>query len=159
MRRLIMVVLTIVIGLSLSPALAQDGKTAKCDPAAVIQQASQLKSTGDAKKDMALLTDLSKAISAANVVCNGYTFTGKGSKVLDPFDLPKGTYRMKLDWPSQDAMLAQLDSVGDDFCIGVTNDKKREERVTASNGCRAVIQINTLGQDEATWTVTLEPLK
>lgn len=93
MYRLIVVALLLIVVLPFSiQTRAQD--TPKCDSSAIIKAANGLKSSGDAKKDLPTLLKLADDIHAAEIACNGFTFTGKGVKVAGPFVLPKGFYKI-----------------------------------------------------------------
>ncbi len=135
---------------------AQD-KT-KCDLKGVAAKLIAFKLTDDAKKDMDALLKIQGDISAANVACNGLTFSGKGANVTDPFDIGKGTYRVRLQVKDSKALHASIESIGDKFCGASLLADKPADRLDARDGCRATLQIDTY-DEEAQWTVTLEPLK
>lgn len=159
--RFALLFIVMISALVASPRLsdAQADKP-KCDPATVIKKANELKASGDAKKDIEALTALTSDISAANIACNGFSWNGKGSKVYDPFDLPKGSYRMKLDWKGG-PLLATVEHIGETTCAGSVDNTTIENRFNASEDCRATLQVKIYSDnDKATdWTITLEPLK
>lgn len=152
-RAILLVALTILTLVGL-PAQAQD--KSKCDPAAVIQLANNLKSTKDTQEDIAALLKLQDQIIAANIACNGLTFTGKGSKVVRPFDLPAGTYLLSLQ--TEGMVNGSLKAMGNNSsaCYGNAMPSRAESRVD-SKGCRATIEV--MATDNVEWTITLEPLQ
>ena len=130
----------------------------KCDPAAVIKQAAALTSTGDTTKDMAALLKLQNDISAANIACNGMTFSGIGSKVVDPFVLSKGTFKVILDSALQSGVI-EIDGISPDHCAGGTLSGKHKETLVKvyDDDCKIAIEVNTFG-DTVSWAITFEPL-
>ena len=161
MKRLILfaiMTLTFVFSVNEPPTMAQ-AEQPKCDPAAVIKQAAALTSTGDTTKDMEALLKLQNDISAANIACNGMTFTGKGTKVLDPFVLPKGVYRVTLDFAAE-ASLVTFESIAPEYCITETplSDSTKQKIAHASEDCKMTIEVRAY-KDPSVWTITFEPLQ
>ena len=134
-----------------------------CQPASVIGHANALKSTGDIERDLTTLQNLAAEVSAQTIACHGLTFKGKGSLLSDPFNVAKGTYRVKLDWPSKTAFTGRLKQIDDSSCdVLVDYDPQGSSNLTErldSLGCRATLQVNTFEDTNTEWVITLEPLK
>jgi hypothetical protein len=153
----------ITVALAITPRLsdAQADKP-KCDPAAVIKKASALKSSGDVKKDMDALVKLQIDIATANIACNGMTFEGKGAKIIGPFDIPKGDYRVTLK--TNGFFSANL-KVRDGTCEGGTfgllfnifsgGANSGTEALITSEGCKAIIETSNVTES---WKLTIEPI-
>src|SRR5262245_13110638 len=133
-------ILILVVSSSVS-SRAQD-KT-KCNAADVLSMASSLKSSGDDKKDMDALIKLSQDISAANIACNGFTWSGKGAVVTDPFNIPKGNYRMKLVLDNTEKPFqGQIEGIGDSKCYESVANDKLVSRLDALSECRATLTVD-----------------
>jgi hypothetical protein len=164
MRRLtFLAVLLAILFLSaivLPPVAAQNDKP-PCDPGAVIKKAAALTASGDATKDLAALLALQADISAANVACAGMTFKGTDSKVLTPFVLPKGKYKVSLTWPTTDSFLVDISAISPDYCaIGVLNNTKKETIVTSRDDkCKVAIEVSAFGDSTSQWVIAFEPLQ
>jgi hypothetical protein len=160
----LLVVLTVLaLATFAAPTIAQENKSA-CDPGAVIRKANGLTTKGDNKADMEALMKLAADIQAQNVSCSGYTFTGKSSKLIGPFELPKGNYKTTLT--TRNRFTARL-SVLNGQCQGSSNSASYysmsagealngAEAVIRSEGCRLVIETSDV---RAPWTLTIEPLE
>lgn len=165
MRKLIVlliVVVSVFIAVRSTSALAQTAP--KCDTAAVFTQANALKSTGDAKKDIATLLKLSAAIDAQNIACNGFTFSAKVRKVFPSFELPKGVYKMTA--ATNGFIILDLNPLsgecgeGQYFDTSIFNESAspnaKYEALIYSNGCKAII---TTDNTSAPYVITIEPLE
>lgn len=150
------VILTLL--LPRSPAIsAQATPVATCDPAGLIAQLSGLKATNKSSVDLHTLDDIANQISSQRIACSGLTFSGTGSKVLDPFTLPAGNYRVKL-FASDNLSLVTIKALGEGNCSGALSKNINEAVVSADVDCRATISTMALNKI-AEWTVTFEPLK
>ncbi len=137
-------------------------KNPDCKPAALIEKAAKLTSSKDDKKDLDALLKLAADISAQNIACNGLKFSGSGNKLLGPFDLPEGTW--KLTVTTKGYFIAKAKTISgecdDDtissflFMSGQASDGAGE--VVESKGCRLTIAISNIS---APWTLTFEPLE
>lgn len=164
MRKFLLVLATLVFSIILisgsHPSIAQ-GPTATpskdCKPADLIASLKDLKSSGDAAKDMAALLKIQDQISDQSVACSGLTFSGTGSKVIGPFDLAKGAYRFKVV-KGLEFFTAELKGIPDDLCVlGMVSSQKAEDQAS-SEGCRVTLAVDTMGSS-GDWEFTLEPLK
>lgn len=155
--KFLLLILCVFVSL-LIPVEAPGAKGA-CAASDVIKEAAKLKSSGDDAKDLVALQLLAKRISAANITCNGYVFEGKGSKVFDPFDLPKGTYRIVLSGSDISLVTVTLEGLGGEYCSGVVAGMMSESAVETS-GCRAVLAVTAVSMGvEPSWKITFESLK
>src|SRR5437016_1046715 len=112
MKRLIIlaVLLTTVLPFSVR---AQSTPPAPCDISTILKAASTFKG-----KDMDALLQLDSDIQAAYAACNGLSFKGTGVKVLPPFTIPKGFY--KVTAKSKGYLIVNLHSLdGSDCAAGV----------------------------------------
>lgn len=143
--------------------LAQD-KTA-CDLKPLAAKLAAFKLAGDDKKDMEALLKIQGDISAANVACNGLTFSGKGNKVLSPFVLPKGLY--KVTATTKGFFILDVQSVaGSDCKAGVKEnlfnffkgqgDDGSETSLNIENDCRIIL---TTSNATDTWKLTFESIQ
>lgn len=151
MRRTIGLLTLVCLLIASTPAQSQD--KAACDLAPAFRSAQSLKPTGDTDKDVAALMALQDAITAAHIVCKGLTFSGQGSQVLRPFDLPAGMYKMVL---AKGDVNVSLVKVSGDNCTATVTGTLLETTVL-TKGCRATLK--SLAIDRQEWTVTLEPLQ
>lgn len=159
MRRSIIFLVTLLVLVSAIPAAAQRSKPG-CIPANAIKRAQAMKSSKDDAKDMAALNLFAEQISSLNIACNGLTFSGEGSKVLNPFDLPKGKYRMKIQGSNLVYTTVRIENATEALCFGLLGMGVSEGAIDASNDCRAILSVeSTAALGETSWTVTLEPLK
>lgn len=157
MNKLILAVLAILLAFILIAAPTAQAATDKCDPAPVLAVAQALKSTGNAKVDLGKLNSLKAQIIALETACSGFAWSGTGSLLSDPFDLPKGSYRVELK--STDAS-AELKSVADDDCrqiflanvTGAVKQLRIDQKV-----CRYTLEISYA--DNVKWEVAITPLK
>lgn len=156
MRLRVGLIITLLMLGAAGQGLAQQEAT--CDLPAVFKAASDLKSTGDDKTDMAALLTLRDQISAANIACAGLTFEGVGAAVLDPFNLPPGSYRLRLKVVGDALVVASVTSIGDAFCPGSLSNSSAESLLEAPDGCRAVLSVTSF-EPQTAWTVTFEPLR
>src|SRR5690242_20483932 len=78
-----------------SQATAQTDRP-KCDPGAVIKTANSMKVTGNSKTDLEALMKLEVSIHAANIACNGMTWSGNSAKLIGPFELASGVYKVSV---------------------------------------------------------------
>jgi hypothetical protein len=167
MRTILTLLLVIVIiALASTPrhSEAQADKP-KCDIAAVIAKAAALKTTGDAKKDLVALNALSAEISAQNAICNGYIFTGKGEKVLTPFILPKGLWKV-IGKSNGYLMLKARSMEGSDCKAGAEDLVLNLDTEQAKEGGETVLDIEatcrlllSISNTSTTWTITFEPIE
>jgi hypothetical protein len=165
MRRVVFVImLALVVSTCIHPTRAQDAKPV-CDPAAVIKKAAALAATGDPAKDMDALLALRDVISAANVACTGYTFKGKGEKIVPPFTLTKAFYKVTAN--TDGFLIVDIRSMeGSDCKAGVKHNLFILDDTQAKLGaettldmtvdCRAILEVSNTRTD---WTITFEPLK
>ncbi|GAB4544230.1 MAG: hypothetical protein OHK0023_00720 [Anaerolineae bacterium] len=144
------------------PAHAQPDNP-DCDPASLIAELTNVKSTGDKTQDLAALKALSERISAQTVACEGYSFAGEGDKVFGPFTFPDNTtYRVKISTKASISVVA-IPMEGECGFLGFVmaefnlqpEPRTFEDVFEAKQGCRATIKVVGVGSD---WTVTLEPM-
>lgn len=162
MRKAVILLAFVLLVLSgLSIPVAAQGPTPTpnpdCKPADVITRAAALKSTGDNKQDMDALIKLAADIETANIACNGFSWSGTGAMVTDPFILPKGAYRMKLTVSDKTApFLGSIQGVGDSHCYESVAEDKLVAKLDVLSDCHASLVVDSSSGD---WTITLEPLK
>jgi hypothetical protein len=163
-KALLLLVLLALILPSSQPIAAQTAKPG-CDPAALLAAMSALKSSGDNTKDWQTLQAISAAISNMNVICNGLVFKGKGNKVLDPFILPAGTYRLTVK--TKQAFIASgrtMEGAGSECApnkeftmlneVNLEGDKIIDSStVVPTSNCRILITTSNSSDD---WTLTFE---
>jgi hypothetical protein len=153
---------------SATPTVAQDSKTA-CDPASIIKKANALTAKGDSKADMEALQKLADDIHAQSIACNGLTFTGNNSKLIGPFDLPKGNFKAILTTRARfTGRLSAItgtcmttrstNSSGAATLFSVTGSDalNGSEAIIRSEGCHAVIETDGV---RAAYKLTIEPLE
>lgn len=177
-RLFVGIVLLLVITVALAtPAIAQDKKPV-CAPADVIKQLATLKSTGDNAKDIAVLLKLDKQIQAQSIACNGMTFTGTAKKIVGPFDIAEGQYRVTAT--TWDYMFsAKVSYAGDTACVGdsfmadqlftmaMNGDNIYGAKVVATyeallntQTCRMIIEVDAVStMGSKPWTLTIEPIE
>ena len=142
-----LVLVSLLVVVLSTPAQAQDKP--KCTPATVVQSANGLKTSGNDKTDMDSLLKLAHDIDAMNRVCNGLGFSGKGPKLIGPFDLREGVYRTNLS--TAGPFVAVLRVISGSCYAGELNETtlytlnageglNGAEALIVSNGCRLVIQ-------------------
>lgn len=144
------------------PAYAQPDNP-DCDPASLIAELTNVKSTGDKTQDLAALKTLSERISAQTIACEGYSFAGEADKVFGPFTFPDNTtYRVKISTKASISVVA-VPMEGDCGFLGFVmaefnlqpEPRTFEDVFEAKRGCRATIKVVGVGSD---WTVTMEPM-
>jgi hypothetical protein len=167
MKRVALVLFLIlsVISLVPHPSAAQTDKP-KCDLTGVSKQVAAFKPSGDAKADLAALLKVRDAISQANVDCNGWTFSAKtGSKLIGPFILPKGVYKITATTTGYLIVrVQQVDPECDQYKTdyGIVNVAKGEANdgaesiETFENTCKIFLQPDNVS---APWTLTIEPVQ
>jgi hypothetical protein len=159
-----LLVVVLIVAASIPPVAAQGDKPA-CNPAAVIQQAAAMKSTGDQAQDLAALATLQADISAASVACTGYVFKGTGAKVVGPITLTQGVYKIVatahgsisvVDLAVEGGACKAGDSVEIIHEFAIDKDIQAEglERISSAS-CRLLFQVKGDGD----WTITFEPIK
>jgi hypothetical protein len=158
----VILLLSVLLLLPSSTERAQSNKPT-CDPASVIAQAKSLKSSKDKTKDMASLLAFAKQIDAANIACNGLKFSGNVAKLLGPFDLAQGSWRVTLTTNGYfigDLKVLSGACTNDTFPLmfdlfqGQAN--SGAEALIQSDGCRATIATSNI---TAPWTITIEPIE
>lgn len=163
MKKLAILVLLLI--LVPVPMSAQSSKP-DCKPGDVIATANALKATGDNAKDMDALIKLSQDISAANIACGGFRFSGSKPKILGPIDLPKGLFMVSLKtdgWGSAEGKVldGQCGNEGDSVTafglnwLNATTPGLIAEYL-ASKGCKMTIEISLV---TTPWELTIEPVK
>ncbi len=163
-RFLIAIVLLASALVAPNPSVAQDKP--KCDPAAVIKMANALKSGGNSEADMTALIKLQTAISEANIACNGMKFSGNSAKLIGPFDLPAGIYRVTVTTTShffaELKVLSGKCDTGHGFdtillvVVNIDGTKRSDEAILQSEGCNLVIKTSDILKP---WQLTIEPLQ
>ena len=153
---------------SATPTVAQDSKTA-CDPASIIKKANALTAKGDNKADMDALQKLADDIHAQGIACNGLTFTGTNSKIIGPFDLPKGNFKATLT--SRGRFTGRLNAItgtcrttrspsatGASTLFSATNGEASagSDAIIMSEGCHAIIETDGV---RSAYKLTIEPLE
>jgi hypothetical protein len=133
----------------------------KCDPTVVIKAANSLKTSGDNQKDIAALIKFREQITAADIACSGLTFKGtKVAKIIGPFDLPTGTYKVTATTPGY--LIIHVRTVsGNCEQVSLYNLSSGEattgsETLYESKGCRVMLLPSNIS---APWTLTFEPLE
>lgn len=158
----LMVSILIVLGIfdnTGSQSVHAQGPVA-CAPDQVIAALVALKPSPDKATNMSTLAAISKAISAQTVACNGFTFTGKGGALVDPFDIPAGSYKASLvTTGSMNVIISNLAGGNSKPCLAILADSRLQTRLDARSGCRATIEVTTFSDNQLPWTVTLEPLQ
>jgi hypothetical protein len=159
MRKLTLIMFLLVVVLLGRQSIAAQTDKPKCDPAAVIAQANTLKSGNDAKKDIKTLLDLQKAITAANIACNGMSFEGKGARVLGPLDFEKGYYKVTVT--TAGFFISKLNVVsgkceGADFNIFSGGANEGTETLLKSEGCKVLIELSNISKP---WKLIFEPIE
>ncbi len=164
MNRLIVIALLLIVVLPFSiQTQAQDKVT--CDLAPVIKAANSFKTSGDVKKDLPTMLKLAEDIHAANIACNGLTFTGKGNKVIGPFILPKALYKITavtkgyliLGWQSMTGSDCEPSKDGTIFSIGRgEGDTGAESTFDVQANCRLLLKTSNASAD---WKITFEPIE
>lgn len=163
---LLLVMASMCIALPAASTNAQKAK-AKCDPSAVLKKAAALKSSGDGKKDMVALNKIAAEIHAHNALCNGYTFTGKGEKIVPAFILPKGLWKVTAKSPGYLIVDARsLEGVGSECEAGKVVGLFNLDREQATEGaetsfdievdCRMILEVSNT---RTNWTIGFEPLE
>ncbi len=162
------VILFLALAFALSMSATAQGqptptKNPECKPAALIEKASKLTSAKDDKKDLDALLALSAEISAQNVACNGWIFSGDVTiKVIGPIDFPPGLYKatlitkgsMLIDTTSPTPNCDFLGMVG--AAIKGDSMTGSERTLKLSRPCKVYLQPSLV---DAPWTLTIEPLK
>lgn len=137
---------------------APDPVKDECKASELLESTAKLIAAKDQAADMQMLNALADQIGEQRVLCYGYTFKGKGTQVIDPFDLPEGAYKIKLEYSAKDSGAAYLKNIGEDFCNTMLTNTSTESSITVFDGCRAVIDVSPISP-ETEWTITIEPLK
>jgi hypothetical protein len=161
----IVIIVAIIAAGFVTPSFAQADKP-KCDPAAVIAKANALKSSKDDKTDMAALISFSQEITAANIACNGFTFSGKGKKVLGPVSISEGLYKVTVTTQKGFAVVPKPVSKEcgtsydvPDLSLYRLSDETEpvsEASLTVPHTCRLAFDVN---RADTPWTLTIEPLE
>ncbi len=152
---LVAIFVTSILLLAFSTPIVAQVDSPRCDPAAVVKKAASLSSVGEKQADLNALNQLRDEINAVNVACTGLRFSGTGSKVLDPFDLPGGNYRLQMTWQGSGRITVSLSSVDDRICSAfLTVDSP--EQLVKTDGCRAVLEV--VDRDQKPWTIVFESL-
>lgn len=163
MRRLtIGVIFLLCVGIIATGSRSDAQGSDKCDLGAVFKRANGLKATGDQKKDSTALADLQVAITNMNIICNGATFTGKGPRVIGPFDLRAGIYKAAV--VTKGSFLAGIETIGDcgasyenpTMFLSARDGNRGEDIVKAKQDCRIAIEVSF---GASPWTLTLEPIE
>lgn len=166
MKRLITLV---IILFSLLPISAQAQSTPPaaptCDLTAIIKEVGAFKSSKDSTKDMTALAQIRDDIDATQAACNGLSFSGKSAKLVGPFDLPDGTYKVTATTKGYLAVMPRTISGDCDpnydnvhmFNISAGEATAGEDIVyQASQNCRLVLEPSNVS---APWKITFEPLQ
>jgi hypothetical protein len=156
-----------LIGLSISKAQGDGTRPVKpeCQASALMGAASQLKPLNDQATDMQTLNAFAEHIYKQRILCYGFTFSGTGEKVLDPFVLPKGTW--KVVGTSNGFLIVVGNSLTGSDCdsdqeITLVNANREQATVGAEKvlpvrgDCRLVLSISNTSTD---WTVTFAPIE
>src|SRR5205814_150833 len=108
---------------------------------------------------------LTGAIAAQNQACNGLQFSGEGEKVLEPFILPHGLYKITVKTTGFFILNAQTLS-GSDCKAGVnqtlfnlSDEQTKSTAQTTLNiayDCRILLSTSN---SSAAWALTFEPIQ
>jgi hypothetical protein len=161
---IVVLLIVLVVVTSSAPTAAQTTNP-KCDPSTLFTKAVALKSSGDAKKDMAALNKLSSDIQAQNAVCNGFTFTGKGEKLVPAFTLPKGLWKVTAKSPGY--LIVDARSLeGSDCEVGKEVGLFNLDREQATEGAETTFDIEvdcrmilSVSNTRTNWTIGFVPIE
>lgn len=163
MKRLIFTLLFVFsVTIPLPVAVAQSDNPT-CNPSALLAELAKMKSTGDDAKDIAALVELQDQITEQNIVCNGYVFEGKGTGVVKPFDLPKGTYLLHFSAASGGISITPKVISGKCaegmylFTMSMQEAIELESYIDSA-GCKLGLSVDYTPIGKTAWTLTIEPL-
>lgn len=135
---------------------------AACDTAPVFAKLQSVKASGDNKSDLAALLQLGSVIDRLNIACNGVVANGNGSKIVGPFDIPKGTFRALIQTAGTISVQGEVldgdcgqSSDDNTAFISVLLHAHIDEKVFDSNGCKLIANVTLT---KGAWRLTIEPI-
>lgn len=157
MKALLLCTVTLLL---FTPAITNAQPNPVCDPAKTIDEASKMKSSGDAIQDMKALIALQQEISAQRLACSDLKFAGKNQKVIGPLELPLGTYRVTFKTEGY-VILTMEPLEGDcdkEFLLNLSEGEAQEGAeafIKLSSPCKVIFPMDNI---TASWELIITPI-
>src|SRR5689334_20599015 len=173
MRKFVVVALSVVTFISLfavgsvhTSAQSTPAATPNpdCNPGKVIDTFLKLRKVNDKDKDAATLQSVEDTIEAYKAACAGLSFKGTGLKVVGPFELPAGNY--KVTGTAKDYLIVKLKLISGDcstsdgsaILFNLDNDQASAgaETLMTSNDCKLVMSTENIS---SAWRIDFETMQ